>query len=155
MLEHGERPEDELERAEGEQQVDSQHRQHERAAARVERDRVDAEQRPTREQRAERQPSPPVEAEADERLAELQLARANDDDGAVHEGRGQRPGEHEEQPERRDPKPADHHGHHERRQRRIEEEEPPRLVVEVGRSRPERSAGAHPFTPAVVTPAMK
>ena len=39
---------------------------------------MDAEQRPTREQRAERQPSPPVEAEADERLAELQLARANE-----------------------------------------------------------------------------
>src|SRR5205085_12098319 len=59
----GERPEHELDDEQGEEQVDGEHGQDEHASAAVERDRVPAEPRSAREDRAEEEAAPPMSAQ--------------------------------------------------------------------------------------------
>ena len=96
-----------------------------------------------------------MQAQADERLAQTQLARRGDDDCAVHERGEERAREEEQRPGDRHPESDDDHGNDTCRERGVEEKEPPRLAVEVAERGAQSCSRAHPLTPAVVTPAMK
>jgi hypothetical protein len=118
-----------------------------------------------------RHPSPPVRqtaAQALERVAEAKLPGRRRHDRAVDERGRERAGGEQEQPGRRRPEAGHRHRHEAGRERRVQAEEAPRLRVQVAERCPKRGSGrqaggagglervrAHPFTPAVVTPAMK